>query len=133
MKRNAVIVSVLSSFFLTNADIGFGWSNLFALVDQEIAISTEVPPEQFTINAHSPPGRVSFHIQLSNEPISARLCIYTIRGECVRSIAIPAGGSYGFIWDGTDERSRNVASGIYHAGLTAGDNTVGKKFLFVRQ
>ena len=57
------------------------------------------------------------------------LKIYNILGQKVRTLVDEPKivGSYQVIWDGKDDKGKDVASGIYFYQLTAGDHKKTKK------
>ena len=66
--------------------------------------------------------RVSFRFALP-EPRHTVLALYDAAGRRVRTLiadGYPA-GSHEVIWDGTDDKGRNVASGVYFVQLRAGN------------
>jgi len=130
-----IILIVVSFIIFPHSEEGFGWSNIFALVDQEIAISTEISQVQnltFRIVPHSAKARVSFFIHFHNENNSAQLCFYTLQGKCTEIITLKGSRAYSVHWDVTDRYGKSAAPGIYYARLITGSNTIAKKFLFLR-
>jgi len=66
--------------------------------------------------------------------INITLQVYDIRGRLIRTLIDgPRGpGSYQVAWDGRDEKSRRVASGVYLYTIRAGDFTSVRKMVLVR-
>ncbi len=66
--------------------------------------------------------------------INITLQVYDIRGRLIRTLIDgPRGpGSYQVAWDGRDEKSRRVASGVYLYKIRAGDFTSVRKMVLVR-
>ncbi len=63
-----------------------------------------------------------------------RLAIYDLRGRVVRTLAEGSldRGRHPASWDGTDDRGRSVASGIYFVRLDVGGEAIGQKLLLVK-
>ena len=95
-------------------------------------------PEETTLLANYPnPFNPETWIpyQLS-EPAEVTLCIYTVSGYLVRTLAlgqVPAGvyrsRSRAAYWNGKNDVGEQVASGIYFYTLTAGDFAATRKML----
>jgi flagellar hook assembly protein FlgD len=62
------------------------------------------------------------------------LKIYNILGQKVRTLVDESkrAGSYEVIWDGKDDKGKEVGSGIYFYQLRAGDYTETKKMILVK-
>ena len=63
-----------------------------------------------------------------------RLAIYTLLGQEVRVLVDEQmeAGSFTATWDGTDELSRRVASGIYLYRIQAGDFSASRRMLLLK-
>jgi hypothetical protein len=73
-------------------------------------------------------------VRLRQSAPQARLEVYALDGRCVRTLwngPLPAGES-AFRWDGTDAQSRSVASGIYVARLSAGQDHASVRMVLLR-
>ena len=70
----------------------------------------------------------------SPKAVQISLAIYNLRGQLVRTLvsgeALP--GRQQVIWDGTDNKGRDVASGIYIYKLNAGELTATKKMILLQ-
>lgn len=67
-------------------------------------------------------------------PEHVRLTIYNLAGQTVRTLLnapLPAGVHTG-VWDGRDDRGREVASGVYLYRLSAGDFIQTRKMILIR-
>jgi hypothetical protein len=62
------------------------------------------------------------------------LKIYNIRGQLVRTLvnAEMMPGRYRVVWDGRDDRGKEVASGIYFCKLTAGSRCLVRKMILLK-
>ena len=65
---------------------------------------------------------------------AVRLSIYNVQGRLVRTVVDRpmSVGRYEIPWDARDERGSHVASGVYFATLTAGENRSDRKLLVIR-
>lgn len=64
---------------------------------------------------------------------SARLSIYSLSGQLLRSWAVPGGNqTHRVPWDGRDSRGRNAAAGVYAYILTEGGKTLAKRVVLAR-
>jgi hypothetical protein len=60
-------------------------------------------------------ARIDFGMPI---PGDASLALFDVRGRCVRSMAIAAGGNTtSVLWDGLDSRGRRLAPGVYFVQL----------------
>ena len=68
------------------------------------------------------------------EETNAEMLIVDIRGRLVRRISSGrfAAGLHRMGWDGTDERGRTVASGVYFCRLRVGDKAFQRRIVMVR-
>jgi hypothetical protein len=68
-------------------------------------------------NPFNPVTKIQFKVQGSKlrEPVHTSLDIYNILGQKVRTLVdeLKSSGSYEVMWDGKDEKGREVSSGIY--------------------
>ena len=65
---------------------------------------------------------------------AVRLSVYALTGQLVRTLVDggrPA-GSYSVTWDGRDDASRNVASGVYLCRMEAGEYGAVRKLLLMK-
>ena len=63
-----------------------------------------------------------------------RLAIYDVRGRLVRTLVngeMPA-GSHRTVWNGRNDRGRQVSSGVYFCRMTAGEFRQSQKIMVVR-
>ena len=71
-------------------------------------------------NPFSRSAAISFAVAA---PGRCRVAVYDVHGRLVRKLvdATMAPGRYSSVWDGTDERGRSVADGVYYVRLAAGE------------
>jgi thiol-disulfide isomerase/thioredoxin len=62
------------------------------------------------------------------------LCVYNVSGRLVRTLVNDelTAGPHSVVWNGKNDDGRSLASGIYFAKLTAGDETAEKKMAFLK-
>ena len=62
------------------------------------------------------------------------LALYNVQGQRLLTLASGhrARGSYRIAWDGTDDRGRSLATGIYLYRLTAPDQTKPQRLILLR-
>jgi hypothetical protein len=67
-------------------------------------------------------------------PIHTTLIIYNILGQKIRTLLDDEKlqGNYQVIWDGKDDKGKEVSSGIYFYQLKAGDFSDSKKLLLIK-
>ncbi|MFH1277394.1 MAG: right-handed parallel beta-helix repeat-containing protein [Candidatus Eisenbacteria bacterium] len=108
----------------------------FALFHSAEIRSGTVVPKTFALygntpNPFNPVTRIVFDIPVREE-VSLR--VYDIRGRQIRVLEdapLPA-GRYDYSWDGKDDHSRSVGSGVYFYRLTAGEDTAVRKMMLIR-
>ncbi|MGB2697879.1 MAG: M28 family peptidase [Candidatus Zixiibacteriota bacterium] len=80
------------------------------------------------------PFRINSSQSTENGPIQTSIAIYNILGQKVKTLLneekLP--GNYTVIWDGKDEKGKDVASGIYFYRLISGDFQESRKMLFLK-
>ncbi len=79
------------------------------------------PITSIQFNVPSNAGRVELHV-------------YNVSGRLVRTLVNDelAAGPHSVVWNGRDDDGRNLASGIYFAKLTAGDETAERKMALLK-
>jgi aminopeptidase N len=75
--------------------------------------------------------RIAFQVP---EDSRVELTVFNVRGQEVRTLLDKdlGAGSHALIWDGTDHRGRDVASGLYFCEMRAGDFKKTMKMLMLR-
>lgn len=115
---------------------GIQESGTYAVFHSVSVKSGEVPPREFALHANkpnpfNPATRIAFDLP-SRETASLR--VFDVRGREVRTLVretLPQ-GRYEYIWDGTDNSGRPVASGVYFYRVVAGDQSATRKMTLVR-
>jgi hypothetical protein len=82
-------------------------------------------------NPFNPSTSIAFELP---EPARVTLRIYDVRGSLVRTL-VDNGLTrdfYNTVWDGRDDRSRRVASGVYYCRLEAGSHSVSREMVLAR-
>jgi hypothetical protein len=82
-------------------------------------------------NPFNPGTRIVFDLK---EPSSASLKVYDVNGRLVRTLIAEKkeSGRHEIAWDGKDESSREVASGVYFYRLNAGSFSETKKMVLLK-
>ena len=68
-------------------------------------------------------------------PVPVTLAIYDVRGRRLTSLftgRLTGGAAHLFTWDGTDDRGRRVASGVYFSRVSVGGRVETRKMLVLR-
>ena len=93
-------------------------------------------PESFSLDQNFPnpfnaQTTISYQVPESKHVV---LKIYDISGQGIRILKdeVQEAGKYSITWDGTDDESRFVATGIYMIGLKIGENVAIKKMLMIK-
>ena len=95
-------------------------------------------PHAFQLSQNYPnpfnPTTIIHYSISSNQPTQACISIYNILGQRVRTLVdeTKRAGNYEAIWDGKDDKEKEVASGIYFYQLTAGKYSESKKMLLLK-
>lgn len=96
----------------------------------------EIKPESYRLNQNTPnPFNPSTTISFYNEAKGhVNLAIYNLLGQKVKTLIDweMAPGQQDVLWDGTDNNSENVSSGIYFYRLTAGEFHDIKKMMLLK-
>jgi hypothetical protein len=129
---------------------GVGTSDGWYIDDVQISLTpTSVPEEPTSVptcfalhqnypNPFNPSTKIPFTVHGSqfkvHRPVHTSLVVYNILGQRVRTLVdeerLP--GTHRVIWDGRDDKGRDVASGIYLYQLTAEDQTLTRRMLLLR-
>ncbi len=82
-------------------------------------------------NPFNPSTTISFDLA---QPGQAKLCVYNVKGQLVKTLANSNlnPGAHRIVWDGRDEGSREVSSGVYFYRLETKDYTSTRKMLMLK-
>jgi hypothetical protein len=86
---------------------------------------------QNTPNPFNPETRILYTVADADH---VSLKIFNSRGQHVKTLVEGqhTGGHYSVVWDGTDERGREVSSGVYFYGMSAGGSREMKRMVLVK-
>ena len=106
------------------------YTNKENLKDNE-TIQPFIQLQQNYPNPFNPSTRIDFYLSHDD---SVQLSVYNIRGQKVRDIisGVLLAGKHFVIWDGTDNDSRNVASGIYFYRLNTQYGSETKRMALIK-
>jgi subtilisin family serine protease len=101
------------------------------------AIAFELQPQYRLLSPTPQPGEDDQSLTPQKEQITsmhASLKIYNMRGQMVKTLIDDelAPGRYEVTWDGTDERGRKVASGIYLYSLKVPQGKITRKMILLK-
>jgi flagellar hook assembly protein FlgD len=77
---------------------------------------------------------IAYAIPGESEGFHTSLKVYDAQGRCVRTLVEKrmAPGKHHATWDGSDERGRQVASGVYFYRLQCGGKSVTRRMVLIR-
>ncbi len=109
-------------------------STATAVKDRPVSAATS--PESFTLqqnypNPFNPTTTISYSL---DKPAAVKLDIYSINGQLIRTLvdARQANGEHTVVWDGKDDRSLRVSSGVYLYVLSVNSERTVKKMTMVK-
>jgi len=85
-------------------------------------------------NPFNPDTEISFNISSMDHDKNCSLKIYNIKGQLVRTLleeSLPS-GNHQVIWNGKDNGSRPVSSGVYFFNLTVDSRSISHKMLLLK-
>jgi hypothetical protein len=102
--------------------------------EEQASIPRSVALLQNYPNPFNPDTRIHFTVNSGRFPLRTTLKIYNIRGQLVRTLLDEEkkGGDYAVLWDGRDEKGKEVSSGIYFCRLSAGSSSEVKKMVLIK-
>lgn len=152
--KNALFAT--SSLSMPNCTLGYGIPNIDSLLKVFPAKRPEFEKDRLADPYPNPyinqnQGKIYFPLLLMRKPAtaSAKIRIYTISGELIKTLILnaqflPSPGRYGVdgakteldnigaFWNGENEDSKKVSSGLYFAVLTTSFGQDLKKFAVIR-
>ncbi|MDP8232823.1 MAG: T9SS type A sorting domain-containing protein, partial [Candidatus Zophobacter franzmannii] len=98
--------------------------------DNQLDIITELSGNY--PNPFNPTTTISYSVASNNENVE--IAIYDIRGRRIRTLINKqiSRGEHEIIWDGNDENSQSVASGVYFYRLSTESKTISKKMVLLK-
>ena len=94
-----------------------------------------IPQAQFAISSHPNPfsDKSTITVKLP-EPGQCKLSIYNIKGQRIRThnISAKTAGDHIFLWDGKDDKGKQLSGGIYFVVLEKGKYKASRKILYLR-
>jgi len=133
-----IIISEPQYFFGSNKGRVYVYSGDTSFVSVEEEEEEPTLPREFTLEQNYPnPFNANTVIRYSlsvSRPTLTTLKIYNILGQEVRELVncMKTSGNYRVMWDGKDNRGKEVASGIYLYQLKVGDQKKTKKLLLLK-
>ena len=98
----------------------------------------ELVPAPYTLlgnfpNPFNPVTTIRFQIESDLQQI-VFVRIYDVRGQLVKILAIPVhgAGTYGVMWDGTNQEGLQVASGVYIYTVDFGDAVLASRMILLK-
>jgi hypothetical protein len=119
------------AYSLYRRDRNAAWA---LLGQEEVTLATSSRPSHLGKPRPNPFNpRTTIPIELASTQ-RLRILIYSLNGRRVRTLvdAIRPRGSSHVVWDGTDDRGRAVASGLYVLRMEAGGATMNRKLVLLR-
>ena len=82
-------------------------------------------------NPFNPETTISFNIKNSGD---VKLSVYNIKGQLVKTLVNDhlESGNHSFVWNGKDNKSADVSSGVYFYRLNTGKNSVTRKMILMK-
>jgi hypothetical protein len=108
---------------------------------KEVKRTTSIPKAFYLYqnypNPFNPSTTIEFRIPENDEDrevVHVSLQIYTIRGQCVRTLLneTKEPGDYKIYWNGTDDNGMNLSSGIYLCQIVAGNYMYTRKMVLLK-
>ncbi|MBW7995439.1 MAG: T9SS type A sorting domain-containing protein [Candidatus Glassbacteria bacterium] len=85
-------------------------------------------------NPFNPSTTIGYAIPEENRLMGVKLNVFNLRGQLIRTLVDQeqGPGTYNVNWDGTDERGRQIGSGVYFYRLVAGDFVSTRKMVVLK-
>ena len=86
-------------------------------------------------NPFNPRTTLEVELVAASAPVPVNLTIIDLKGHRVATLysgSLAGGGTYRFVWNGTDDAGRALPSGTYFAHVRAGGVTANHKLVLVR-
>jgi len=140
-------VIILFACWFADAGQAYVWSNVFVLRNNSSSSGTATSaglPVDFSFSAVPNPFNPSTRINLQLNEYAAKVAgymaqnpevrIYDCEGKLVRKLTLYSvtSGSYEAEWNGTDQNSKKLGSGIFAAVLELDNQLVTKKLMYLK-
>jgi hypothetical protein len=104
------------------------------LLSQTVTVSTKTQALELRQNYPNPFNPSTTITFVLPEESYVKLTLYTLDGRLVRTLIneTVAIGSREVMWNGKDDRGTAVSSGVYFYRLTAGEQTLARKMLYLK-
>ena len=85
-------------------------------------------------NPFNPSTTISYAIPEGSSQVGVKLNVFNIRGQLVRTLIdqTQGPGTYNVNWDGSDDRGRQISSGVYFYRIQAGDYVSTRKMVVLK-
>ncbi len=85
-------------------------------------------------NPFNPSTTISYAVPEENGQVAVRLSVFNLRGQLVRTLVDKSQGpgTYNVNWDGSDDRGRQISSGVYFYRLVANDFVSTRKMVVLK-
>ncbi|MFC1544570.1 FlgD immunoglobulin-like domain containing protein [Gemmatimonadota bacterium] len=85
-------------------------------------------------NPFNPSTTINYQIPDNAGSVQFRLNVYDIRGKLVRTLdqGLKGAGTYSVFWDGTDDRGRQVSSGVYFYRFVSSEYNATRKMIMLK-
>ena len=85
-------------------------------------------------NPFNPSTTISYAVPEENGQVAVRLSVFNLRGQLVRILVDKSQGpgTYNVNWDGSDDRGRQISSGVYFYRLVANDYVSTRKMVVLK-
>jgi hypothetical protein len=109
----------------SSVTVGVEKNSDMAIIPRELVLEQNYP------NPFNPSTSIQYGLPESER---VRITIYSLLGQEVAELtnAVQSPGSYRVVWNGKDQRGKDMPSGIYLIRLQAGSNQLVKKAMLVR-
>ena len=99
-----------------------------AYLPKAFALSQNYP------NPFNPSTTISYAIPEGNSQVGVKLSVFNLRGQLVRTLVdqTQGPGTYNVNWDGSDDRGRQISSGVYFYRIQAGDYVSTRKMVVLK-
>lgn len=85
-------------------------------------------------NPFNPSTTISYAVPEDNGQVAVRLSVFNLRGQLIKTLVEESQGpgTYNVNWDGTDNRGRQIGSGVYFYRLVADEFVSTRKMVVLK-